>query len=346
MNNSGSQDSKCRIIVDAMGGDYAPQNTVIGAIQALEQDEGFDLFLVGKKAEILQIINSNKLSFNEDNIIHAGEVIEMGDSPTSSLKAKPDSSIVVGARMVREKKADAFVSAGNTGAMMAASTIIMGRIPGVGRPTIGAEFPNVNGVCCVYDVGAGKDAKPSHLFEYGVMGSIYAKEMGRKNNPSIGLLSMGEEEGKGNEVVEEAAKIFKRSNLNFIGNVEGRDILTKNVDIIICDGFVGNILLKFGESVPKLLKHLLKQTAEKSFFDKIKIGLSKESLRKSLKSLDYQEHGGVPLLGVNGISIIGHGSSTPKAIANMVLRANEMHKKNLVNKIENSIKQYSFITER
>lgn len=346
MNNSGSQNLKCRIVVDAMGGDYAPQNAVLGALQANEADNSFQLFLAGKKEEILSVIKSHNLFFDEKNIIHAEEVIEMGASPTSAMKAKPNSSIVIGAKMVREKLADAFVSAGNTGAMMAASTLLMGRIPGVGRPTIGAEFPNVNGACYVYDVGAGKDAKPKHLFEYAVMGSIYAKEMGGIKNPSIGLLSMGEEEGKGNEVVEEAAKLFKNSNLNFIGSVEGRDILTKNVDIIICDGFVGNILLKFGESVPRLLKHLLKQTAEKSLFDKIKIGLSKGSLKKSLKSLDYQEHGGVPLLGVNGISIIGHGSSSPKAIKNMVLRANEMHKKNLVQKIESSIKQYSFLNER
>jgi glycerol-3-phosphate acyltransferase PlsX len=173
------------------------------------------------------------------------------------------------------------------------------------------------------------------------MGTIYAKEMSGKENPSIGILAMGEEEGKGNEVSSEAFKMLKESNLNFIGNVEGRDILTKNVDVVVCDGFVGNIILKFGESVPKLLKHLLKKTAEESFVDKIKIGLIKDVLKKALKPLDYQEHGGVPLLGVNGISIIGHGSSTPKAIKNMVLKAREMHKKELIKKIEYSIKQYS-----
>ncbi len=341
MVDSNSKNSKCRIIVDAMGGDYAPQNAVIGAIEAYQINKDFDLYLIGKKDQILSVIKSNQLSFNENFIIHTDEVIEMGDSPTSALKSKPNSSIVKGAQLVKEGKAEAFVSAGNTGAMMSASTLIMGRIAGVGRPTIGAEMPNVNGICYLYDVGAGKDAKASHLFEYAIMGTIYAKEMGGIKNPSVGVLSMGEEEGKGSEVANEAYNLLKNSKLNFIGNVEGRDILTKNVDVVVCDGYVGNIILKFGESVPKLLKHLLSQTANASFFDKLKVGLSKGTLKKSLKSLDYQEHGGVPLLGVNGISIIGHGSSTPKAIRNMVLKAFEMHKKDLVKKIENSIKEYS-----
>lgn len=341
MVDSNSKNSKCRIIVDAMGGDYAPQNAVIGALEAYQINKDFDLYLIGKKDQILSVIKSNQLSFDENFIIHTDEVIEMGDSPTSALKSKPNSSIVKGAQLVKEGKAEAFVSAGNTGAMMSASTLIMGRIAGVGRPTIGAELPNVNGICYLYDVGAGKDAKASHLFEYAIMGTIYAKEMGGIKNPSVGVLSMGEEEGKGSEVANEAYSLLKNSKLNFIGNVEGRDILTKNVDVVVCDGYVGNIILKFGESVPKLLKHLLTKTANASFFDKLKVGLSKGTLKKSLKSLDYQEHGGVPLLGVNGISIIGHGSSTPKAIRNMVLKAFEMHKKDLVKKIENSIKEYS-----
>jgi glycerol-3-phosphate acyltransferase PlsX len=341
MAESEAKNSKCRIVVDAMGGDYAPQNAVVGAIDAYKEKKDFQLYLVGKKQEILSVLMSNNISFDEKFIINADEIIEMSDSPTSALKSKPNSSIVKGAQFVKDGKADAFVSAGNTGSMMSASTLIMGRIPGVGRPTIGAEMPNVNGLCYLYDVGAGKDAKPSHLFEYAVMGTIYAKEMGGIQNPSVGLLSMGEEQGKGNDVSNEAYKLLKDSNINFIGNVEGRDIMTKQVDIVVCDGFVGNIILKFGESVPKLLKHLLTQTAETSFLDKLKVGLSKGTLKKSLKSLDYQEHGGVPLLGVNGISIIGHGSSSTKAIKNMVLKAREMYNKDLIKMIENSIKQYS-----
>ena len=332
---------RCKIIVDAMGGDYAPQNAVVGAIEASMENPGFDLFLVGKEKEILRVIADNNLSFDNSRIINAEEIIEMGDTPTEAIKKKPNSSIVVGARYVKEKKAHAFVSAGNTGAMMAASALIMGRIPNVGRPTIGAEVPNIYGTCFLFDVGAGKDAKPNHLFEYAVMGTIYAKELGGVANPKVGILSMGEEDSKGNEVTTAAFKMLKDSKLNFIGNVEGRDILTGKVDVVVCDGFIGNILLKFGESVPKLLKHLLKKTADKNFIDKIKIGLFKGTLKKALKDLDYQEHGGVPLLGVNGISIIGHGSSTSKAIKNMVFRAYDMYKKNLNQKIEESLKEYA-----
>jgi len=341
MNNSGNNSSRCRIVVDAMGGDFAPVNAVLGALEALSEKKNFDLFLVGREKHINEVLTSNNLSFSNEFIVNADEVIEMGDSPAASLKSKPNSSIVIGAQLVRDKKADAFVSAGNTGAMMAASTLIIGRIPGLGRPTIGAEMPNVNGICYLYDVGASKDSKPIHLFEYAIMGTIFAKEMGGVSNPKVGVLSMGEEEGKGNEVTEAAAKLLKESKLNFSGNVEGRDILAGNVDVVVCDGYVGNIILKFGESVPKLLKHLLTKTAEKNFIDKLLIGISKGVLKKSLKSLDYQEYGGVPLLGVNGISIIGHGSSSVKAIKNMVLRANEMHQKQLVQKMTKAISEYS-----
>ena len=341
MKDSGNNSSRCRIVVDAMGGDFAPANAVIGALEAFNENKSFELYLVGQEKKITEVLTSNNISFSKDFIINAEQVIEMGDSPALSLKTKPNSSIVIGAQLVRDKKADAFVSAGNTGAMMAASTLIIGRIPGLGRPTIGAEMPNVNGICYLYDVGASKDSKPTHLFEYAIMGTIFAKEMGGISNPKVGVLSMGEEEGKGNEVTEAASNLLKDSKLNFIGNVEGRDILAGSVDVVVCDGYVGNIILKFGESVPKLLKHLLKKTAEQSFFDKLLIGLSKNVLKKSLKSLDYQEYGGVPLLGVNGISIIGHGSSSVRAIKNMVLRANEMHQKQLVRKMTNAISEYS-----
>lgn len=343
MNESVQSKKKCKIIVDAMGGDFAPLVAVEGAILASAEQKNIEVYLAGHKEKILNVLKKNNLQFDENYIIHASQVIEMGDAPASSLKSKPDSSIVVGCQYVKDKKADAFVSAGNTGAMMTASTLIIGRIRGVGRPTIGAEFPSTKGSCYLYDVGAGKDAKPQHLFEYAIMGVIFAKEMNGINNPSVGLLSMGEEESKGNEVTLAAYKLLKESELNFIGNVEGRDILNGQADVIVCDGFVGNIILKFGESVPKLLKHLLQQTAEESFLDKLKIGLSKGVLKKSLSPLDYQEKGGVPLLGVNGISIIGHGSSTEKAIKNMVLKAYEMYQHRLVEKIEKSLQTKSIV---
>lgn len=344
MNNSHSNNKKCVIAVDAMGGDFAPQNAVVGAVTALKEKPAFHLLLVGRKDEIENVIKENNLTFDSENIVNADEVIGMGESPTTSLKLKPNSSIVVGANLVKDKKADAFVSAGNTGAMMSASTLIMGRIPGVGRPTIGAAMPNQFGSCMLYDVGAGKDAKPNHLLEYAIMGSIYSKEMDGKQNPSVGILSMGEEESKGNEVSLTAYKLLQQTKLNFVGNVEGRDILNGKVDVVVCDGFVGNIILKFGEGVLTFLKHRFTKFAEQGIVNKLKIGLVRSSLKSILKDFDYQEHGGVPLLGVNGISIIGHGSSTSKAIKNMVLKAYDMHQKNLTEKIGNSIKQYSSIT--
>ncbi len=343
MYNSESNTKKCRIVVDAMGGDFAPQNAVIGAIQAYNENKNFELFLVGKEDEIKKVIKENNLTYDSSKIINADQVIEMGDSPTNAIKTKQDSSIVVGAKLVSDKKADAFVSAGNTGAMMAASTLIMGRIPGVGRPTIGALMPSKAGTSLVFDVGASVDSKPKHLLEYAIMGTIFAKEIYGVENPRVGILSVGEEESKGNEVSLAAAAMLKKTNLNFIGNIEGRDILEGSVNVIVCDGFVGNVLLKFGEGVLSLLKAKFKQYASKGLLNKLKILLVKNAMREILKDFDYQEHGGVPLLGVNGISIIGHGSSTPKAIKNMVLRANEMYEKNLIAKIESSIKQYSNI---
>ena len=341
MNSSVPENFKCRIAVDAMGGDFAPQNTVIGAIQALNEIKNFELYLVGREKEILDVISGNNLSFEKKNIINADEVIEMGESPTSALKKKTNSSIVVGAKLVKDKKAEAFVSAGNTGAMMAASTLIMGRIPGVGRPTIGTIFPNEAGVSTLFDVGASVDSKPIHLLEYAIMGTIYTREIYGIENPKVGILSVGEEESKGNDITIAAASLIKKTHLNFVGNVEGRDILKGTVHVVVCDGFVGNILLKFGEGVLNYLKFKLKDYAERNFFNKLKVGLVKNTLKDILKEFDYQEYGGVPLLGVNGISIIGHGSSTPKAIKNMVLRANEMHSKKLIQKISKSINQYS-----
>ncbi|MDP4175520.1 MAG: phosphate acyltransferase PlsX [Bacteroidota bacterium] len=337
--------SHCRIVVDAMGGDFAPQNAVLGALQAASMDTSIELFLVGRKNEILDVINKNNLHFDDSHIIHADEVITMSDSPVLALKTKPNSSIVVGAKLVREKKADAFVSAGNTGAMMSASTLIIGRIPGVGRPTIGTIMPAETGICTIFDVGASVDSKPNHLLEYAVMGSIFVREIYGIKDPKVGLLSVGEEDSKGNKVTASAFKMLKKTKLNFVGNIEGRDILKGKVNVVVCDGFVGNILLKFAESFVGLLKSKIKAFAYKGLINKIRVLLMKGTLKMVMKEFDYQSYGGVPLLGVNGISIIGHGSSSVLAIKNMVLRAKEMYDKNLTNKIEESLKEYANISE-
>jgi glycerol-3-phosphate acyltransferase PlsX len=248
----------------------------------------------------------------------------MEDSPTAALKQKRNSSLAIGMNLHKEQKAHAFVSAGNTGAVLSASTLILGRIKGVSRPTIGAFFPSENGVCLLVDAGTNVDCRPQHLFEFGIMGSIYATKIFKYENPSVGLLNVGEEESKGNEVVREAYKLLKNSPVNFQGNVEGRDILRGKVRVVVCDGFVGNAILKFGESVPSFLKAKLRAYADESFIHKGVLGLVRGALKTVFKEMDYEEHGGVPVLGVNGVSIIGHGKSTPKAIKNMILKAVEI----------------------
>lgn len=333
---------KCTIALDAMGGDYAPKHEILAAVAAMQEDNSFDLILVGDKERILETARKENVKIDERTIHHTTQIIGMSDTPTVAIKSKPDSSLVVGAKLVKEKKAHAFVSAGNTGAMMAASTLIMGRIPGVGRPTIGASFPTTKKkMCHVFDAGASVDSKPQHLFEYAVMGSIFAKEMYGVENPSVGILNVGEEESKGNELTFATQKLFKESKLNFHGNVEGRDILKGTVDVVVCDGFLGNIILKFGESILTLLKSRVRNYANEGILNKLKALVVKSVLKATLSDMDYETHGGVPLLGVNGISIIGHGSSSPLAIKNMILRAKEMYDKNLITKFEEALKSYA-----
>jgi glycerol-3-phosphate acyltransferase PlsX len=328
----------CRIAVDAMGGDFAPANAVLGAVQAFEQNKDFDLLLVGKRDEILKVASTHNLSVSDEMIVHTDEVIGMSESPTSSLKKKPNSSIVVGAQLVRDNKADGFVSAGNTGAMSVSSIFNIGRIKGVSRPTLTAPFPNEkNGYTFISDVGAFVDSKAQHLLGYAILSSIFIEEIYGIQNPKIGLLNVGEEEGKGYQLITETSKLLSESDINYTGYVEGKDIFKGKVDLVVCDGFIGNILLKFAESIIPFLRARIKDYASKSFMNKIKAGISRTPLRESLKNTNYELHGGLPLLGLNGISIIGHGSSTPLAIKNMVLRAKEMYDKNLIKKIETAL---------
>ena len=340
MDQPEQSDRQCRIAVDAMGGDFAPVNAVLGAVQAYNENKDFKLILVGDRDKILKVASSNKISIREESIHHTSEVIEMSESPTSSTKNKPDSSIVVGAQLVRDKKADGFVSAGNTGAMSVSSIFNIGRIKGVSRPTLTAPFPNEkDGYTFISDVGAFVDSKSQHLLGYALLSSIFIEEIYNIKNPSIGLLNVGEEEGKGYPLTSETSKLLSKSNLNYIGNIEGKDIFKGKVDLVICDGFIGNILLKFAESIIPFLKAKIKNYADQSVFNKLRAAMVRNPLRESLKSTNYELQGGLPLLGLNGISIIGHGISTPLAVKNMVLRAKEMHDKNLIEKMRNVFSQ-------
>lgn len=238
----------------------------------------------------------------------------------------------------KEGKVDAFVSAGNTGAVLSASTLILGRINGVGRPTIGTYLPSEHGMCILLDAGANLDCRPHHLLEFAIMGSIYARHILHYEKPTVGLLNVGEEASKGGGQLQEAFRLLSQSRLNFIGNVEGGDILQGKAQVVVCDGFVGNVVLKFGESVIELVRKRLKEQAHEGLFKKLRARVAYGSLKTMMKDFDYQEYGGVPVLGVEGVCIIGHGQSTAKAVRNMILRAEEMVVRNINGQIRSAFR--------
>jgi glycerol-3-phosphate acyltransferase PlsX len=326
---------KLRIALDAMGGDYAPEREIAGAIEALQAArEQLDIILVGNENVIRRQLTLQKAEQLPFAVAHASQVIAMADSPTAALKQKKDSSLAVAMRLHNEGNADACVSAGNTGAVLSAATLILGRIKNVSRPTIGTFIPAENGMCLLLDAGANVDCRAQQLYEFAVMGSLYVQLLKKNDRPSIALLNVGEEKSKGTIAVLEAQNLLSASNLNFIGNVEGNDILKLKADVVVCDGFVGNAVLKFGESVPMFLKSRLKNFSSRGFLNKIAVGIALWPLRASLQDMDPNEEGGVPVLGVNGVTIIGHGNSTAKGIKNMILRAAEVARSQINQKIE------------
>lgn len=325
MSSGNSTGNPIRVVLDAMGGDVAPANEVAGAILALESlGSSIQLTVVGRRDVLLPILQREEI-VDRVELVDASDVIAMGDEPASIVKTRTESSLYKGLALVRDGKADAFVSAGNTGAVMATATLMLGRIPGVSRPTIGSFFPTQTGKqTFVVDVGANVDSKPKFLYDYAVMGEIYSRLVIGNPNPSVGLLNVGEEQSKGTEVVREAFGLLSTAPVNFIGNVEGRDILSGTVDVVVCDGFEGNIVLKFAESVLGFLKSRFVSYAKRGFLSKLMMSIMKPVLKSVLSDMDYQEYGGVPLLGVNGVVIIGHGSSSPLAVSNMIVRAVEI----------------------
>ena len=334
------------IALDAMGGDFAPKNEILGAIDALKElgpDSGVTIDLYGDEQSIQSYLRSLGAEQLPIRVVHCDEVVGMHDDPAMAIKKKKNSSLIRGMNDHKQEFVQAFVSAGNTGAVMSAGTLILGRIKGVSRPTIGTFLPSITKApVLLVDAGANVDCKPKFLYEFAVMGSIYYREIiGKEHHndtPKVGLLNVGEEEVKGNEVTLEAFALLKASSaIHFIGNVEGRDILLHGADVIVCDGFTGNIVLKFAESVIKFLKIRFQAFAGTSIFNKALMAIVAPVLRTVLKDMDYQQYGGVPLLGVNGVVIIGHGSSSPLAIKNMILRADEMIRKNINADIANAL---------
>ncbi|MHB8170007.1 MAG: phosphate acyltransferase PlsX [Thermincolia bacterium] len=328
-----------RIVVDAMGGDFAPTEIVDGAIQAATK-YGVGIILVGLEEPIRQELGRHKVEGLDVEVVHASEIIDMGEHPANAIRKKKDSSIVVGIKLVKEGRGDAFISAGNTGAAMAAALFGYGRIKGIDRPAIASAMPTTKGAALILDVGANADCKPRNLLQFGVMGQIYAEKILGVSSPRVGLLNIGEEETKGNELSLEAYPLMKnQSGLNFIGNVEGRDIFQGAVDVVVCDGFVGNVVLKFAEGLAKGLLGMIKEELSQSLLSKIGGALCLPALNVLKKRMDYAEYGGAPLLGVNGICIISHGSSKAKAIMNAVRVAKECVEKQVVHSIRDNIEQ-------
>ncbi|MBF8982178.1 phosphate acyltransferase PlsX [Lutibacter sp. B2] len=325
-----------KIAVDGMGGDHAPIEIVKGCIQAIN-DTDLEVYLVGKQELIEGELKKYKFDDSKLHIINATEVIENEDKPVDAIKRKKDSSMVVGLSMLKNKEVDAFISAGNTGALLAGSLLKVGRIKKIDRPAIATVYPTDKGMSLLVDAGANAECKPRNLLEFALMGSIYSQKVLGKENPSVGLVNIGEEEGKGTPMIKDAYQLLSKNELNFYGNVEGRDIPTGVVDILVCDGFVGNIILKVTEGVAMTMMGMLKREFKKSFLSKLGAMMLIPSLKSFKKNLDYAEYGGAPLLGVKGAVIKAHGSSNAKAIKNAILQAKVFAQKDVIQIISEEI---------
>lgn len=325
-----------RIALDAMGGDHAPMEIVRGARDAA-YELGVHIILVGDQEKIQRELDGDAAG-GLISIVHAPEVVEMDEHPVNAIRKKKNSSIGVATQLVKEGTADAVVSAGNTGAQMASSLFILGRIAGVDRPAISTLLPTAGGVVALLDVGANVDCRPQHLKQFAVMGSLYAEKVLGLPNPRVGLLNIGAEETKGNELTLAAYQLLKEAEINFVGNVEGRDLFLGTSDVAICDGFVGNVVLKSAESLAMSILGMFQQE-----LGKLEDILGRERIMHIMscfkRRMDYAEYGGAPLLGVDGVSVISHGSSRARAIKNAVRVAKETVEQRLVPAIKASLEK-------
>ncbi len=325
-----------RIAVDAMGGDHAPQVNVDGAIAAA-RELGISTLLIGRAKELVPLLKDSGYAGKEIEIVDASEVVGMNEPATSPIRRKRNSSIRVAANCVRDGRAEGLVSAGHTGAAMVSAKMVIGTIEGVDRPALAAILPNLSGHCLLLDVGANPDAKTQHFKEFAVMGSIYAQLVFGKPAPSIGLMSIGEEDSKGTDRTKEAFKSLKETGLNFIGNVEGRDVFNGSVDVIVTDGFTGNVILKVSEALAEMVEKLLREEIKKTLQASVGFLLSRSAFRSFKSRLDYSEYGGAPLLGAKGCVIICHGRSSAKAVKNAIRVAAEFSRQNIAQKIQSSL---------
>ena len=306
-----------KIAVDAMGGSNAPQVVIEGAIEAI-RDFGFEIILVGRDEAIRRVFSTYKSIPEGVTIRNASQTIEMHEPATTSVRSKKDSSISVAMDILRSGGADAVVSAGNTGAVVCAATLMLKTLGKVERPGIAVVLPTLEGSALMIDAGANIDPKPSHLLQYGIMGEVYSRYVLHRDTPKVGLLNIGEEETKGTDFVKEVFSLLKNSRLNFIGNVEGRDVFMGKVDVIVCDGFVGNVVLKVSESLGEAVVGLLRKNFAATMMTKIGAYLARSAFSSLKRQVDYAEYGGALLLGVNGSCVIAHGGSSGKAIKNAI----------------------------
>ena len=329
---------KNTVILDVMGADNGPEGIIEGGLDAsLRLGDAMHLILVGQEDIIRPILDKKSVDLKNISVVHAETEVPMGISATEGIKLR-DSSIAVGLKKIRSGEAGAFVSPGNTGAVMATSLLTLGRIKGVSRPAITSLFPTSTGrPIVVLDVGANVDCKPQHLSQFAVMGAVYSSVIFNLEAPRVGLISIGEERSKGNELIFNARKLLQDSNINFVGNIEGRDILSGSVDVAVADGFTGNILLKFAESIKPMLVSSMQRQIQTNIFSRIGAMLLLPFLKRMRKTFDYAESGGAPLLGVNGNVIICHGSSNARAISNAIMVAYEMISKGIRTKIHDEL---------
>ena len=333
------------IAVDAMGSDRAPKPEVEGAILACRHRDA-SVLLVGREPQIREELDREierhpSVRSLPIEIVHATEVIGMGEKAATAVRSKRDSSMRVGLRLVREGRAAGFVTAGNTGAAMATAKMVLGALPGVDRPALAAVFPTSAGKAAILlDVGANVDCKPQHLEQFAIMGEIYSRSIFGMNRPRVGLLSIGEEEGKGNELTREAYRLLRQLPLNFAGNVEGRDLYNGSVDVIVCDGFIGNVALKVSEGLVSAVRFLLKESLKSTISSQVGFLLSRRAFDDFKKRLDYAEYGGAPLLGIKGICIVGHGSSNATAIKNAIRVAAQFAETRINDRIEKGLSSH------
>jgi phosphate acyltransferase len=329
-----------RVALDAMGGDNAPGEIVLGAVQAA-REYGMGVYLVGREEAIRAELAKHDTSGLDLPIIHTDEVIEMDEHPANAVRRKKNASMTLALQLVRDGKALGAVSAGNSGAMMAAALFTLKRIEGVDRPALGGVFPTKDAACLVIDMGANADCKPEFLLQFALMGSIYMERIFGVSSPRVGLLANGEEDTKGNQLVQDTHQLLKANaatlGLNFTGNVEGRDIPAGSADVIVCDGFVGNVVLKLSEGLAETLIGLLRTQMTSTLPSKLAGAVLRPGLRKVFQRLDYAEYGGVPLLGVNGSAIISHGRSKAKAIKNALRVARQTAETNVAGAIADGL---------